>query len=484
MIVIELLSIVFPFMTAFLAIDILWPKISSSKPQFYIKAYLAICLGLGLSSYTCFIGLLWYSPPPKTTIIFAESLLFSVFCLIYHFKTKRHIESKPTEKNRSLFVGVKPLLRTIYVFFIISLASSAILFLLISLNNPHGFWDAWAIWNLRAIFLVRSGHQITSAFSKLIGWSHPDYPLLLPCIIAKIWTLLANESLIVPILIAFIFTFTSIGLLFSSLSYMQNQYQGLLAGLLILTVGSFVKLGADQIADVPIGLYYLATIIIYCIYHFEHEKSLHYIFLAGIMAGFATWTKNEGILFLLIVILTRFVIRFPHDGLRRFLKEMSVFLCGAAPIILLVIYFKIKFAPSNDIISGQGFQVTLSRLLDINRYLVVGKAFINEFYNMLHYRVIFIPLFIIFWGFSSNKHNRRGIQNTIYILSFILVGYFMVYIITPHDLNWHLKTSLRRLFLQLLPSAIFLFFMAIANPNEAHGRKIPIVQFRSNRTKQ
>ena len=483
MIIFELLSIVLPLITAFLAIDILWPTNSSSKSQFYIKACLAICLGLGLSSYTCFIGLVWYSPPSKMVIIFAELLLFSVFSLIYYFRIKISNESNPTEKNRNLS-GTQSLLSTIYIFFIISIASSSVLFILISLNNPHGFWDAWAIWNLRARFLVRSGDQITSAFSELISWSHLDYPLLLPCNVAKIWTLLGTESLIVPISIAFIFTIATVGLLFSSLSYMQNRFQGLLAGLVLLTVGSFFERGADQMADVPIGLYYLATIIIYCIFHFENETSLHYIFLAGIMAAFATWTKNEGILFLIIVIFARFLILVPNNGLSSYLREIVVFLCGAAPVILLLIYFKIKFAPSNDIIAGQSFDVTLSRLFDINRYLVVGKSFIIEFYDMLQDRVIFIPLFIIFWGFTSNKQNRRGIQNTMYILIFMLVGYFLVYIITPQELNWHLNTSLGRLFLQLLPSAIFLFFMAIANPNEVDARKNPFLKLWSVRTKK
>ena len=168
MIIFGLLSIILPFITAFLAIDILWPTNLSSKSQFYIKACLAICLGLGLSSYTCFIGLVWYSPPSKMIIIFAEFLLFSVFCLIYYFRIKLCNESNPTEKNRNLS-GTQSLLSTIYIFFLISIASSSVLFILMSLNNPHGFWDAWAIWNLRAKFLVRSGDQITSAFSELIN---------------------------------------------------------------------------------------------------------------------------------------------------------------------------------------------------------------------------------------------------------------------------------------------------------------------------
>ena len=238
MIIIESLSIVLPFITAFLAIDVLWPANSSSKSQFYIKACLAICLGFGLSSYTCFISLVWVNPPSKIILIFAELLLFGALCLIYYFKIKHCNESNLTEKNRNLS-ETQSLPGAIYIFFIISIASSAILFILKSLNNPHGFWDAWAIWNLRARFLVRSGDQITSAFSEILGRSHLDYPLLLPCNIAKIWTLLGNESLIVPISIAFIFTITTVGLLFTSLSYMQTRFQGLLAGLLLLTVGSF-----------------------------------------------------------------------------------------------------------------------------------------------------------------------------------------------------------------------------------------------------
>lgn len=265
---------------------------------------------------------------------------------------------------------------------------------------------------------------------------------------------------------------------------MQNRFQGLLAGLILLTVGSFIERGAGQIADVPIGLYYLTTIITYCIFHFENEKSLHYIFLAGIMAGLSTWTKNEGILFLIIVILTRFLMRLEHGNLSGFLKELSVFLCGSAPMIILLIFFKIKFAPPNDIIAGQNFEMTLSRLFDFSRYIEVGKSFILEFYYLVHYYVILIPLFIIFWGFSSSKQNKRAIQNTMNILIFMIVGYFFVYIITPKELNSHLNRSLDRLFLHLFPSAIFLFFMAIATPNEVRTRKNPLLKLWTNRTKK
>jgi len=37
-----------------------------------------------------------------------------------------------------------------------------------------------------------------------------------------------------------------------------------------------------------------------------------------------------------------------------------------------------------------------------------------------------------------------------------------VYVITPNDLYWHLRFSLNRLFLQLWPAAIFLFFLSLS----------------------
>jgi small-conductance mechanosensitive channel len=47
-------------------------------------------------------------------------------------------------------------------------------------------------------------------------------------------------------------------------------------------------------------------------------------------------------------------------------------------------------------------------------------------------------------------------------LALTLAGYFAIYLITPRDLYWHLRFSLSRLFLQLWPSTIFLFFLAVA----------------------
>jgi len=56
-------------------------------------------------------------------------------------------------------------------------------------------------------------------------------------------------------------------------------------------------------------------------------------------------------------------------------------------------------------------------------------------------------------------HREPGIAMAIITLALTLAGYFAIYLITPYDLYWHLRFSLNRLFLQLWPSAIFIFFL-------------------------
>jgi len=53
----------------------------------------------------------------------------------------------------------------------------------------------------------------------------------------------------------------------------------------------------------------------------------------------------------------------------------------------------------------------------------------------------------------------------------MFAGYFIIYLITPRDLAWHLLVSLNRLFLQLFPSLLFTYFMIVRTPERAVVRK-------------
>jgi hypothetical protein len=57
-------------------------------------------------------------------------------------------------------------------------------------------------------------------------------------------------------------------------------------------------------------------------------------------------------------------------------------------------------------------------------------------------------------------------------LGLTLAGYAFVYLTTPQDLAWHLRTSLHRLLLQLWPSALFVFFLLVKTPEQALAEDI------------
>jgi hypothetical protein len=51
-----------------------------------------------------------------------------------------------------------------------------------------------------------------------------------------------------------------------------------------------------------------------------------------------------------------------------------------------------------------------------------------------------------------------------------MLGYVTIYVITPYDLAWHVRTSLGRLLMQLWPAVLFTFFLRIAIPERALAR--------------
>jgi hypothetical protein len=120
----------------------------------------------------------------------------------------------------------------------VMLAVSAYGFVAFVSRNPHGSWDAWAIWNLHARFLISPYWR--ELFTSALGWTHPDYPLLLPGFIARVWSTLGEHDLATPAIVAFLFTFGTIGLLGGAVATLKGRTQGLLAALFLAATPYFI----------------------------------------------------------------------------------------------------------------------------------------------------------------------------------------------------------------------------------------------------
>jgi hypothetical protein len=350
-----------------------------------------------------------------------------------------------------------------------------------TLAHPHGDGlDAFAIWNLHARFLFLGGAHWRDGFSPLIPWSHPDYPLLLPASVAHFWTFIGNDDPAVPAVTGFAFTFSTVGLLFSSLYVIRGRVVATLGGVALLATPAFFEVGAWQYADIPLSFFFLAAVALFALHEERSDgasrPSPGLLALAGLAAGFAAWTKNEGLLFLCAFLMARFLIlvrRERHrdtgtedDGAGR--SRLAPFLIAAAPVLLVVIYFKRAIAAPGDLFSDS--TTMLHKLLSAPRYWAVIKWYAKEFFRFGHW-IVPATLVMLGYYFAIGKQNRSPHALSFRILRLTLVltlaGYFVIYLITPYEIYWHLSFSLDRLFLQLWPSAIFLFFLAVPSELQA-----------------
>ena len=417
---------------------------------------------LGITSCTYFLWLFFLGFPSANYQVSENILALILIPLAFYTSTFRKADpSRPaTESEFGIYF------RILRISVLIVMTCFVAAFLIRSVLNPHGWEDAWSMWNLKARFLFRSGDNWQNSFSPLLFWSSLDYPLLVPVSIVRIWSYLKIDSALAQILVAALFTFSSVALLISSLAVIRSKGAGLLAGLVLMGSPYFLKTGAYQIADVPLGFYILATVVLFGLKDTFDSKP-RFLILAGVMAGLAAWTKNEGLLFLLVVFVVRMIVIISNNEIKAYLKELVMFAIGLVPILAVVVLFKLTLSQTNELFSGQSFGSVLDRLMDGSRYILIGKSFLVFFYDKLAKEwLIVLPIYALLWGKTKQMVNQDSIKTSFLCLIFMLGGYFMIYMITPLNLQWHIETSIWRLFLQLWPTMIFSFFLVVTTPEE------------------
>ena len=457
-----IISIVFPVLCVYIILSFF---LSSQFPRTYgtiLNISLSVGLMLGFTSCTFFLWLFFLGFPSTTYQVIENIFVVILIPVAFYASQYQKIDScnHDTESDFNIY------LRLLSISFVVIVFCFIVSFILRSILNPHGWEDAWGMWNLKARFMFRSGDNWRNTFSNLLYWTSRDYPLLVPTSIVRIWSYIKHESAVAQILVATLFTFATVALLASSLSVIRSRSAGLLAGLVLMGSRFFLKTGAYQIADVPLGFYILSTVVLFSLKEISDSES-RFLIIAGAMAGLASWTKNEGILFLLVVFVVRMIVISSNKGIKAYLKELAMFAIGVLPILAVVFLFKLKIPSTNELTTGQSLDTVLARLTDFSRYLLIGKSFIAFFYDKLAKEwLIILPIYFFIFGKTKQNANAESLKTSVLIVLFMLCGYFFIYLITPLNLPWHLRTSIWRLFLHLWPTIIFSFFLVVSTPEE------------------
>jgi hypothetical protein len=367
----------------------------------------------------------------------------------------------------------KVVVRVLEAALVAAFALGVAAFVLQSLQHPYGEWDAIGIWNLRARFLYRGGDAWAEAFHPGLIASHLDYPLLVPTAVARCWVYCGRETLAAPALLAGAFTLATLGLLVSALATLRGRTQGILGGLVVLASPRLFEWGSFQCADVPLAYFSLATVVALVMNDRNPATAAPWTILAGMMAGFATWTKNEGLLLLAALLAARLAVVVPSRGWRAYRAEAVGFALGLAPVLAVVVYFKVRFSPPNDLLADQGLGSLAAKLMDPARYALVGRAIAWDVLGLGSGAVAWLAAYRLLLGPDPRRagvgSGEPGGTFAMLVPALVLAGDVLVYVATPRDLSWHLQWSLSRLILQLWPLAVFAVFLITATPEEALG---------------
>jgi hypothetical protein len=450
-----LLSLLISIGIGFLFIKGLLSNLKPQYPQKVLKLSLAVGSGFGISSCLYFVGLFFWGSI-RSDYIVAELSIFSIL-ILYRIRTKKLIGSKIICNKDDFEFPPTNIYRPLLYGFYCVMAFCLMTFLLMSRLLPHGGWDAWQTWNLFARFIYRSGEHWKYAFTSLLAPHHPDYPLLIPTLVSRSWQYMGAESQLAPTFIALSFCFATIWLLVSTLSMAKSRNHGYLAGVILMGTIGYVVLASYQYADVPLSFYYIATLALFVMQDINPDNYAISL-LAGVMAGFACWTKNEGFLFLMSIIAARLIQTLVQANKKTNFKQLCYMVVGSSTILAIVLFFKYEMAPVVDLFMKQNLNNVIDKLIDLSRYMIV----LNEFFKTILHEIpmfILVIIYPLYSGISIDPKMKGSLLTIFLTVIFMGGGYFAIYIITPYDLQWHLKTSLSRLLMQLWPSFILAVFL-------------------------
>jgi hypothetical protein len=416
-----------------------------SDPLFRFS--LAAGLGMGISSLVYFWARLAFGPSVIAPL--AGEILLAAGLIVL---SRRRAAAPALDAPPLRFAGLWILAPLVVV---CALAAGA-LFVESTRAAPHGEWDAWGIWNVRAKFMAENSPAWTRAFrppatasARFGGAMHPEYPPMLPASIARLWSYAGGERTLVPALVAGVFTFALLGLLTGALALLRGPAAGLAGALVLLGSASVLDQGTFQYADIPLAFFLAASIAAALLAARYGDTALA---LSGVAAGLCAWTKNEG-----LVLAAAFGLA-AAIALR---KRAVWWLSGVAPGLLGALCFKLFLAAPDPFLASPSLAAKLS---DPARYGIILRGFWRYFMELgdgIAHPAVALMLLAAGLGFSIDAKSLRAWMAGAATLVAAAAGYFAAYVLSPFELEWHVSTSMGRLVTQLWPAAILLTIAAL-----------------------
>ena len=305
------------------------------------------------------------------------------------------------------------------------------------LTEPVKAWDARSIWFFHAkrIFV---DNNLYAQLDNYAGWSHNDYPPLLPSLAASIaksfgfW----NEYLPrISVLLALLPILVILKWIFNN----QLAFNLWVLGILITCKISLINGHMDALLAI-----YIATgcLLLSQIYLNTKNKSQYYFPLILILSSLPL-IKNEGLVATLI---------FMFLLMARINKETLYVILSILTLSIYLFFWKyhlILNSIHSDLFTSDILTKFTQRALNPEDIVLIIKKVMKQLW------------FFLFIFFAFLIKNKKIEKITLIFICFILAylsAIFLVYMCSPYDLNWHLKSSIRR---TMLPISVSILSMLI-----------------------
>ena len=349
-------------------------------------------------------------------------------------------------------------------------------------HRPLGSYDGMGIWTYRALQWFRSGDAFPETVGLLLE-SKPGYPLLVPGSISSQFSIWGAESAAIAVATGWFFVLGLAAVTYLAVSRWAAQWVALAAVALVASTPRVWRWAFAQSADLPLAYLTRASAVGLTDLVCRSPRGRRIVgdgsggfaggagrtvspWLTGFFLGLMVWTKNEGMVFS-IVLVAVFAV---GAGIRRDgfdLRGWVAVVLGSLPGVLATVVFKQFWVATGEIdrYLGPGL---VSRITDPARWWEVAAALAGQL-TPGSGGALWGGTWLALAGLLVIGVVRRGSGGSregalFYGIAFLLFLGFDVaaYLTTPEPLAWHLRTSLDRLLLQIVPMAVVAVFIGFS----------------------
>jgi len=329
----------------------------------------------------------------------------------------------------------------------VAAAASALLVVALFVEHtvryPDGGWDARAIWNLRARALHRAPSRLDLAFSPQMPEAHPDYPLLVPALVADAFDV-AGEDSYASGSIALAFAALLVAVVGASAAAALGPAAGCAAALLILGLPALLQLGATQCADVPLAALLAAACALAV-----RSRGPGSLLLAGLAASLCALTKNEGLVWAAALWIAVFSVM---RG-----RAAVLLLAGALPGLVLLLVFKSRFVPANDLAADTTALGLWTRVSDFHRAGAVASGLLAQSWRFGSWGLAGPAVAVAAaWPVRLSSGRVGAARILRRTLALCALAVFGIYLAAPREVAGLLPVSADRLLFQLSGVAVLL----------------------------